>query len=314
MIKKQKVWLATATIVTSVGLLAGCGHTSSTKPMSPTNELNNTTNGTSSSGPLGNSAANDTNTSNSSLTNSSNTSGNTSTGNTTVSPIPTTTSGAFPSIVQQAMGQLPANVLTGAGAPTQVPTPATSASTVSYSVSHSTRAAKDAPKFLSTYDVTLKADGKSMASWYVTHYAASQDATKGYQTVAKATVPKSNAQAILLTGNQTAYVSNETDGSTTVSWTQGKWNVQVINQNTEVAPTPLADDVAQYIEKNTLPSPTGSGNISIISPDSSDTTVTVAVAWQNDVNLYQVATTSTAQDPVNSALAMATSMRAYSGK
>lgn len=304
MSKNQKIWTSVAVLMTSAGLLVGCGHTSSSTPISPTNETNATTNGTSSSGPLSNvTVSNETNTTNA------------STDNTTVTPLPTTSNSAFPTVVQKAMSQLPSNLLATAVAPTQVPSPASGGQTVGYSTATSSQPSKGQPNFTSSYAVTLTAGNKTMASWSLTNYPSSSVATQGYQAVAgPSSSVNTNNPAIVLTGNHTAYVTNDAGGSTSIRWTQGKWNIRVTNQNTEVAPTPLADEVAEYLDKNPVPASTGTGDIAVVSPDSSDTNATASVVWQNDTNLFQVSTNSTAQGPVNAALAMAASMQPYSGK
>lgn len=300
----NKIWTSIGVSLIGLSVLTGCGTSSSSvtppPPPAPTNTTN-TTNTTNNSGPLGNvSIGNGT-----TVNNTSNTSNvtNSTTPNNTTSPTQTASNNTFPSLVQQAMSQVKSPLTSGVDAPTTLPQAASSSATVTYNTTQ---------KDNSSFQVTLNAAGTKMAAWNVAHFSSNSQAQTAYAaTAVQVAAPKNSQATIILTGNHTAYVTNDASGSTSVTWTQGNWKIDVTNQGTMVAPSPLADQVAEYLDNNALPTPTGQGSIRVLSDGSSSTAIDVQVIWQSGINVYSVETTASALTPVSSALQMATSMKPW---
>ncbi|WAH36725.1 hypothetical protein [Alicyclobacillus dauci] len=181
-------------------------------------------------------------------------------------------------------------------------------------MTHSTQPGAGVTNYESTYNVSLGNSHQSLANWNVTHYASADIAKQAYQSTMGAGTPDfSGDPAITLTGNHTAYVTKDGNGATSIRWTEGKWNIRVTALKTEVAPTPVADQVAAYLDKNLMPAPHDVGAINVTTSDMSNSHLQAQVIWQENENLYQVQTTEYASDPVQTALGMAISMKPYQG-
>ncbi|WP_067625239.1 hypothetical protein [Alicyclobacillus acidiphilus] len=328
--RRQTRWTAVAAVLVGVGLLAGCSSKSTSPPATnQTNQANltNTTNtaNTSNGGSSGNTAQNavgnssganstgsNPTTNGSNATNSSKTTNNTSVSNTTG----TKSASAFPAVVQQAMNSLGTNGFNGADAPEDLPQPATAGASLVYSANETTPSSSG-PQFLAGYHVDIEAGSKTMAAWEVDHFVSSQTASASvasFASSAKGYEPQTsgNPTPILLPGNISANGSMNKDGSASVTWTSGAWNCEVTNEGTEVAPTPVADQLVSALSQSKLPTPDGTGRIIVDSATTSGSTETITVVWSQDGNVYQVETTDAANQPIAGALAMAGSMQPYS--
>lgn len=294
-----------ALALTSAVTVTGCAtHTATTAPATAQNAVtsgsSNTANATA------NSAANDS--ANAAATTNATDTGaairNDSTGT-------QTSNSTFPTIVNQSMSHFGQEVLNGAEAPTKLPTAANGDSTMLYSTAQSTAPSAGEPAYSSMNAVTLKSSNQTLASWTTRHFASSAQASQGFQVVAGPVTNSSQNASIVLTGNHAA-TEGHSGGSTSIQWSEGKWNIQVTNQNTLAAATPLADEIAKFLDQNTMPAPNDNATIRVTS-SSDGGTVTVDVLWQEDENLYQLTTTQAAANPIDTALSMAISMEPYAG-
>ncbi|GMA63379.1 hypothetical protein NZD89_26405 [Alicyclobacillus fastidiosus] len=296
-------WMMGAAIaLTSVAALTGCASHSTT----PTSAQNAVAAGA--ANPTNNTVDNTTNNTANAVTATNTTTGNAIGSNSTVTQ---TSNPAFPTIVNQSMIRFGHDVLDGAEAPTKLPTAATGAGKVFYTTSQSTQPSAGEPAYSSMNAVTLKSSNQTLASWTNRHFTSSSQASQGFKILAGPTMSSSQNTPIVLTGNHAAN-EGHSGGSTSIQWTEGKWNIQVTNENTLAAATPLADDVAKFLDQNSMPVPHDDATIHVTS-SSDGSSVNVDVIWQEDDNLYQLTTTQASANPINTALAMAISMEPYAG-
>lgn len=238
-----------------------------------------------------------------------NTTTNTSTNNTTIANGQGTSS--FPYIVKQAMQALPQDVLADAQSPTVLPMPQ-NGDALSFATTQSTTPSSSAPTYTATYTVNLKSSSGKVGSWSVWGFGSSSDAKKALPSLSgKSPSASGNGQAIVLTGNENAQVIHDKNGSTDIEWKQSNWNIRVTQSQTEVAPTPIADEVAKYLAKTPMHPPGQTGTIYIDTTEGTDSTVDAHVVWQNGRTVDEVEVTGLAVTPVTTVLAMAGSMETY---
>ncbi|TDY50043.1 hypothetical protein C7445_10387 [Alicyclobacillus sacchari] len=315
----RKVAFAALAVLGGTLVLTGCGSQAATSPAntatpSPSANAVNHTNGTGDNNST-NSTNQTNNTTNDSQSNPENnsstgTNGNGGSSNDTGS---VQVSSHFPSLVKQAMATLGTNGFTGANAPTFLPQPTASGNS-SYDA-HETVPTTNGPQFLAGYHVGFASGGQTYAAFEVDHFASSQSASQSVLTFANAlkggkTV--SGGSGIVLPNNQSASVSTS-DGSTVIHWTNGNWACQVVNENTSVPPTPIADKLVSQLAANSLPTTDGTGRIIVDNANPAGTDLTVTLIWSANGNVYQVQTTSAANSPIQSALQMASSLQPYPG-
>ncbi|KRW92274.1 hypothetical protein SD51_04335 [Alicyclobacillus tengchongensis] len=315
----RKVAIAAFAVLGSALVLTGCGGQTATSPAntatpSPSASGANNTAGTENNTSSNQSNATTNGTSNSSSQNPANNSSSGGSNNDSSSGTGTVkVSGNFPSIVTQAMTSLGTNGFAGADAPTFVPQP-TSGGNPSYDA-HETVPTTNGPQFLAGYHVSFTAGGQTYASYEIDHFANTQTAIQNVNTFASALKggkPASGGSGIVLPNNQSAALSSS-GGSTVIHWTNGGWTCQVVNENTSVPPTPIADKLVTQLAASSLPKPDGTGRVIVDSANPSGTDLTVTLVWSANGNVYQVQTTSSASSPITSALQMASSLQPYPG-
>ena len=305
--KPRTYGYALLSVAATLFLATGCGGGSSSGSPPP---INNTTNATNE--PQNNTANTSNLTSNGSTTNAAG--NNTSTQNTSNSSqggSQPADASAFPAIVQQAMASLGENGFQGADAPTYVPQPAGNGSS-SYSA-HNTQPSAHGPQFLVGYHVDLLTGGQPYASYEVDHFVSKSQAASSISSFASAVhggALPSGGTGILLPNNHSAQLAT-VGNSTVVYWSDNGWNFQVVNENTSVPPTPIVDKLVNALSSTSLPSTDGVGRVIVDTQNPSGTDVTVTVIWSQNGNVYEVQTTNSAESPIQSALQMAGSMRAY---
>ena len=217
---------------------------------------------------------------------------------------------AFPTIINMAMKNFPANVLQGAEAPTVVPMPASGSNELFYKTADSTTRIMSHPGSLSSYSVTLSSPTHQIADFSGHRYDTSAHASQT-MSYALMSTPLSGKRSTTFVGtnHHKAILAVDKNSSTSViSWAEGNWTIAVKNDSSTSAPTSAANQVANYLDAHFMPIPHNMGSIVV----ETGTSGTVAVVtWQENNLLFETDANRYAKDPISTALEMAISMRSY---
>lgn len=219
----------------------------------------------------------------------------------------------FPHLVTQAVQSLPNNIVSSTMAPTVLPMPQ-SGDALSYKATQSTTPSKSQPAYQSAYDVVLQTTKGHVGGWSIWNFASASDASKAVATITGPQQPQTKGVAtVVLSKNQNAQVYQDANGGTTIYWAEKGWNINVTEAKSEVAPTPIADDITNYLASNQISNGGGNAMIDITTTDGTNNTVDARLTWPSGKTVVSVNVTGLSVKPVETALAMMGSMQPYSG-
>jgi hypothetical protein len=106
--------------------------------------------------------------------------------------------------------------------------------------------------------------------------------------------------------------------SASLSWSEGRWQILVVNSQTTQVPTNQANEVAAYLHTYFMPVPNSKGTILVtsypgenVNGEPTGQSTGEYVTWQEGQHVYEVDTYSHAKNPIQTGLSMAISMRPY---
>ncbi|ADG05158.1 hypothetical protein Btus_0388 [Kyrpidia tusciae DSM 2912] len=217
---------------------------------------------------------------------------------------------SFPPIVRMAMAEFPGSILQTAFAPTVVPTPRDGSNALFYETSENTHPIMGVQGFISNYNVQINSRTKKLGTFFGARYDTAAHANGAILTEL-GNQPLQGTHSTLDLGHGITADLTAATSSATIEWKEGRWQIRVTRQDAAVVPVATAQTVVAYLEKHFMPVPKEFGAIRVtLQGDRPDT----LVVWQEGDRVHQVGTTVDANNPVETALAMAISMRPYAGQ
>lgn len=225
----------------------------------------------------------------------------------------------FPTIVNMAMKQFPANVLNHPEAPTVLPISDSGSNEMYYRTSITT-----AP--ILSYQVILSSPHNLLAAFSGSTYSGipSGDAINlpdGIPTNGHVTSSRVHLSDGIVAKEQIFVVpgpSAQETSSNNLTWNEGRWQIEVSNTQGTKVPMAEANAVASYLHTHFMPIPQTKGAIFVgVAPGEnaqgqlSGTSVTETITWQEGSHVYEVDTYSPVKNPIQTGLAMAISMEPY---
>ncbi len=231
-------------------------------------------------------------------------------------------SSRFPTIVSAAMQQFPANVLQSAKAPTVLPTSASDSSQMYYRTWDTTSGS------ILNYSVQLSSPHYRLATFMGSIYSGipagnsvwlpngvPQNAQTTNETVDLVTGIVGHGQTFVAPKDSAKEVS-----SASISWTEGRWHIEVSRTQGTRMPIAEANTIASYLHSHFMPVPETKGSIfvNVYPGENSEgqpvgTAVDETIKWQEGTHVYEVDTYSHTKNPIETGLAMAISMKPYTG-
>ncbi len=305
--------------LTTVGV-AGCATKGSQEPVGGTTP------------PLNQTSTNATNSSISNSTNNtpiravgSTTQNTTSKGNSSVSVTTSTNQSnsfvsQFPIIVNMAMKHFPSNVLNSQEAPTVIPTSGSGSNQLYYRTWDTTTGP------ILNYSVQFSSPHNRLATFSGSTYTGmSANGAVRFTRYLPQNGRIPNSYVHLSSGivaKEVTFVAPAPSAtevsSASLSWSEGRWQIHVVNTQTTQVPTNQANEVAAYLHTHFMPVPNSKGTILVTSYPSENTngqatgqSTSEYVTWQEGAHVYEVDTYSHAMNPIQTGLAMAISMKSY---
>lgn len=212
----------------------------------------------------------------------------------------------FPNIVSMAMSHLEPDVLRGAEAPTMFPVDASGSTVLFFRTDQSTTPITGVPPYEATYQVTFSHNRNDLASYSGTRYTSAADALSGLLSIVNLNSDSGDGEVGLSYNHQAVWTKSDNS----LWWTEGRWHIRVTQSGGTQAPVNTANQIVNYLEKNFMPVPHDAGMIWV---DDKGDSMDVGVAWQEGTEVYEVSTNESCLKPIDTALAMAIAMKAYSG-
>ncbi|RIV22823.1 hypothetical protein D2Q93_08960 [Alicyclobacillaceae bacterium I2511] len=230
---------------------------------------------------------------------------------------------SFPAIVQMAMGHV-ANTLRNSGvAPTVQPWDADGSNQVFYQTWQTLQGP------IRNYSVLFSSPTHRLGGFSVSRYNSIGTATEDFrgQSGFPKSLPGATTTVQLATGlsGQAHVLQAQGDNAKEISfgavtWQEGRWLLIVSENGGTTLPMGTVNQVIAYLSQHFMPVPQTQGAIVVQlqpgltatgQPDLTHPSLQMYVTWQLDNRLLQVQTYTHCQNPVDTALAMAISMRPY---
>jgi len=112
----------------------------------------------------------------------------------------------------------------------------------------------------------------------------------------------------LHTGLPATTVVDTANNESHVLWSEGRWKMDVSGLKTTAPAIDTANEVVAYLHTHMLPVP---GNVGEIAVTNDAGKLSVMMIWQEGDNMFQVQSAQSAKQPIETALAMAISMKKY---
>lgn len=216
---------------------------------------------------------------------------------------------SFPKIITMSMNHFSKNVLLGAEAPTMFPTAASGSLDEYYRTSSNTQPIMGYDGFQASYNVELSSPTATLAYFNGARFKTPSDAAIAFESSTGNTPPTGQKTEISLGSGHTATLTvNGKAGTSSITWSEGRWNIMVTNAHGTAPERAIAADVVSYLQKYFMPVPLYKATIQVTA-DGKD--VKTNVVWQRGQEIYTINTYSATKAPVTTALAMAISMRPY---
>ena len=226
----------------------------------------------------------------------------------------------FPSIVNMAMAHFPSSVLVAPEAPTVLPQAksgsrqlyyrtwdTTTGPILNYNVQFSSPSQRLATFSGSTFT------GISAGSSVWLPYAAPTNGQTTHSTVKLSDGIVASEQTFIAPKNSAKEVS-----AASLKWSEGRWQIEVSQTQSTQVPLAQADAVAAYLHSHFMPVPQSKGSIFVnVYPgmnaqgQATGSSVSETIKWQEGQHVYEVDTYSQVQNPIQTGLAMAISMKPY---
>ncbi|MCI0184801.1 hypothetical protein [Sulfoacidibacillus ferrooxidans] len=317
--KNLGIGIAVLTL-TTIGV-TGCATNGSQQPVGgPTSPSNQTVTKTTNS-----TISNSTN--NAPATVTANTTQNTvGTGNSTnsvkiLSNQPNSSAHQFPNIVSMAMQHFPANVLSRPEVPTILATPTSGSNQLFYRTWDTTTGS------ILNYSVQFSSPHNQLATFMGSTFSgiSAGDSVwlpNGMPNNAKVTTSSVDLTSGIVAKEQTFVApknSAKEVSSNSLTWSEGRWKIEVARTESTQVPTAEADAVASFLHSHFMPVPQTKGTIYVnVYPGEtaqghlSGTSVSETIKWQEGQHVYEIDTYSHCKNPIRTGLAMAMSMKPYS--
>jgi hypothetical protein len=226
-------------------------------------------------------------------------------------PPKTSQTSSFPTIVQMAMNRLPSDVRSWAYAPTMFPHTVLPGDTLFYRTMVDTSFSMSFPGREVVYNVWLNDKrGKMVSQFQGTQFDTAAHANSatlgGFGDVFGVNGQKSVIN--LNTGISGTAVVDAANNESHILWREGRWKINVSAVGTTKPPVTTANEAVAYLHTHFLPVPNTLGEISVTTNAGIST---VMMTWQVGNRVFAVSTGEAAKQPMETALALAISMKKY---
>lgn len=226
----------------------------------------------------------------------------------------------FPNVINMAMKHFPSKVLNSPESPTVLPTSSSGSNQLFYRTWYTTTGP------ILNYSVQFSSPHNRLATFSGSTYTGmSADGAVRFTRnlpqdghISKSSVHlTSGIVAKEVTFVAPAHSAKEVS-SASLSWSEGRWHILVVNNQTTHVPTNQANEVAAYLHTHFMPVPNSKGTILVTSypgenanGEPTGQSTSEYVTWQEGQHVYEVDTYSHAKNPIETGLSMAISMRPY---
>ena len=231
--------------------------------------------------------------------------------------------GDFPPVVQMAMGNVDATLRSTGFAPTVNPWDVNGSNQVFY------RTWQTLQGPVRNYSVQFSSSIHRLGGFSVSTYDSTNAAAQAFvgQSGLPYSLPGTSTPVQLSTGLAGQVHVFQAQGrnvkqvsSTAVTWQEGRWQIIVSENGDITVPMDTVNQVVSYLSQHFMPVPQSEGAIVVNlqsgvtssgQPDLNQLNLQMYVTWQEGNRLLQVQTYTHCKNPVDTALAMAISMRPY---